>query len=378
VVLWPNNDGSITVSQRRASSYAMPTVDPNPPFNASAEPSLSNLTIKRTKLVFSIPSTSSNLNLNSTQNIVWAYGGTNPGSSSPSADLFKHLQSGHGSLDLSQTVTLYSMNPSEPFSPEDTEDGSTDDDDVPGTGLVTGPLQPFEQLLVAHAVLCFFGLLFLLPVGVLSARYLRTATDKWFRFHQIIQISAGPVIVIGVALGIAGVQARRDRHFVTLHEKIGICIFALYFAQVLLGGLVHFIRVKSASTSLYGAAPWRRPVQNYVHVIVGLALIGVSFYQVRTGYHTEWPAVTGRGPLPGVVDDIWYAWVALPTGVYFAGLYLLKHQFQKERQAQFKPLATYDEAERYELTGHGNRASVASASSGRTARSARQSGASAS
>ena len=30
VLMWPNADGTITLSQRRATAYAMPTVDRNP------------------------------------------------------------------------------------------------------------------------------------------------------------------------------------------------------------------------------------------------------------------------------------------------------------------------------------------------------------
>lgn len=376
VVVWSNSDGSITVSQRLASSYVMPTVDPNPPFTATAEPSLSNLNIRRQKLVFSIPSSTTNLNLNSTQDVVWAFGGTNPDSSDPSATIFKHLQSGSSSLDLSKTVTLSSKNPMDPVASEGNTSQDSEEDNEEGSGVVTGPLKPFEKIFVAHAIICFTGFLILLPAGVLTARYIRTATDKWFTIHQAIQLSAGPVIVIGVGLGVAGVQGRKDRHFLTTHEKVGIGLFALYIAQVFLGVFVHWMRVRTSLSSPYGAAPWKRPIQNYVHVIIGLLLIGASMYQVRTGYKVEWPGVTGRGDLPNVVDDIWYIWIVLPTGLYFAGLYLLKHQFRKERKAQFKPLATYDEAERYELT-HGNRASMASTQSGRSARSGwsgRQSG----
>lgn len=55
----------------------------------------------------------------------------------------------------------------------------------------------------------------------------------------------------------------------------------------------------------------KRPPQNYIHALLGLAIIGFAFYQVRSGFRTEWPLATGRGPVPSAVEDVWIAWVVV-------------------------------------------------------------------
>ena len=43
---------------------------------------------------------------------------------------------------------------------------------------------------------------------------------------------------------------------------------------------------------------------------MGLVIIGLAFYQVRTGYTTEWPLKTGR-VTPKAVNVVWYVWVVV-------------------------------------------------------------------
>lgn len=107
-----------------------------------------------------------------------------------------------------------------------------------------------------------------------------------------------------------------------------------------LGALIHFVKPVS-----------RRPPQNYVHAVLGLLLIGLAFWQVRTGYHLEWPRVTGRGSAPNGVNVAWIVWVVvslcrvprlygrtlsilcdkLVPVLYMAGLAFLPRQFNKEK-----------------------------------------------
>lgn len=87
-------------------------------------------------------------------------------------------------------------------------------------------------------------------------------------------VIALPVIVAGVALGISGV-IKSGGALDNPHAKWGVAIFALYFVQLFLGALAHWVKPKSAKPGI------RRPFHNYVHAIIGLFLIAVSFYQVR-------------------------------------------------------------------------------------------------
>lgn len=88
-----------------------------------------------------------------------------------------------------------------------------------------------------------------------------------------------PVIVTGVALAIAAVYQSQSPHLADTHMKWGVAIFVLYFAQLIVGALVHWMRPKSAKPGL------RRPLQNYFHAIFGLFIIAISFYQVSDRRH---------------------------------------------------------------------------------------------
>lgn len=70
-------------------------------------------------------------------------------------------------------------------------------------------------------------------------------------------------------------QTTGTPHLSDDHMIWGVAIFALYFVQVALGAIIHFVKPKSFSVNR------RRPAQNYLHAILGLLIIALSFYQVR-------------------------------------------------------------------------------------------------
>ena len=86
-------------------------------------------------------------------------------------------------------------------------------------------------------------------------------------------------------------------------QRLGLALFILYIIQILIGNVIHRFKSKSALR--------RRPVQNYFHVFLGILIIGLSFYQVHTGYKDEYPDVTGQEPLPKAADIIFYVWVVV-------------------------------------------------------------------
>ena len=81
----------------------------------------------------------------------------------------------------------------------------------------------------------------------------------------------------------------------------------LYVVQCALGALIHFFKPAIAR---------RRAPQNYVHAVIGLTLIGLAFWQVRTGYRKEWPETTGRGKAPKGVNVAWIVWVVVSPSVW--------------------------------------------------------------
>ncbi|KAI0708955.1 hypothetical protein C8T65DRAFT_204648 [Cerioporus squamosus] len=313
VIMWPNSDGTLTISQRKAPGEVMPTVDASPPRVASADAAASDLTGTQPKLTFTIPSDGS-----TTANLIWAFGNTNPGSKSTDASLEQHLDSAATTLDLSQPISS-GNGTSDPVSDPNASSG----------GSESTPLLPFQKMIVAHALLCTIGFLILLPAGALLARYARTFTSGWFQGHWLFQFAiAGPVIVSGVAVGIAAVSSAGAMHLDDDHKRWGIAIFVLYFIQCALGAIVHWIKPTSWTVRK------KRPVQNYFHAIVGIIVIGLGFFQVRNGFSEEWTRVSGRPPISNAVNIVWYVWVVLVPVLYLAGLALLPKQFRQERPRQ--------------------------------------------
>ncbi|OCB92085.1 CBD9-like protein [Sanghuangporus baumii] len=308
VIMWTNSDGSVTLSQRIASGHVEPSVDSSPSRVATLLSNITSTSGATPEFAYSVPA-----NSDTTQSVIWAFSSTNPGDSSTSASLQEHDSFGTFSLDLTKTLSS----------------GSSSTDPASSSGSSTVPLLGFQKLVIAHAVLLGVAFLILLPAGALLARWLRTFSPHWFIGHWIIQFYlAGALIVVGVALGIAAVSNAGAQHLNDDHKRWGIAIFVLYFVQCALGGIIHFIK----------PAPRRndtrtRPPQNYAHAVIGLLVIGLSFYQVRTGYKGEWESM-GRGPAPKGVNEAWIAWVVVLPILYAAGLALLPRQYRQERDAQ--------------------------------------------
>ena len=189
VIMWPNADGSITLSQRHAPSEQMPTVDPNPPRTATSEPSLSVLSGNNPKLAFTIPVAST-----PSKNIIWAFGGVPPSGPEPDAVLQQHTDSGPTVLDLTKTIDAAGRDPTNPIQGFATTaggsgSGGSGQPDIPRIALP--PLLPYQKYIVAHAILCVIGFLGFLPLGAIVARWLRTFSPVWFRLHWIIQWCLG-------------------------------------------------------------------------------------------------------------------------------------------------------------------------------------------
>jgi len=212
--------------------------------------------------------------------------------------------------------------------------------DSNGESLVTFPLTPIEIKARNHAIVCTVGFLILLPLGVLLARYARTFTRRWFWGHAVMQfIISGPVIFAGWALGY---RLSTELEMQTLHDphqNIGIALLALYCTQLLLGTFIHYVKIP-------GLFRGYRPPQNYLHVVLGLAIIALAGYQVHYGLNTEWPFATGN--LHEVPDSAMHAWLALIIVfwvLYFLGMTLLPRQFKSETEARERTRASAKGAE---------------------------------
>lgn len=106
----------------------------------------------------------------------------------------------------------------------------------------------------------------------------------------------------------------------------GIVLFLMYIAQCTLGYYVH------ARKHVHARKPRERggqhPPRNILHIIFGLATLGIAFWQVRTsniwttttslmrssqtrtGLTIEYRKVSGASP-PPFLADLWIIWVAV-------------------------------------------------------------------
>jgi hypothetical protein len=313
VIMWPNSDSSITLSQRSASGEVMPTVVSNPPRVATVSTALSTTSGTNPTLVFTIAA-----NSDTQQNVIWAFGTTAPSSSAVDATLEQHKDSGTFTLDLTKTTTTSSN--STTITPSSSGTGSS------GTSSSATSLTSVQKMIVAHGILSALGFLLFLPTGVLVARYTRTLTTTWFVAHWVVQLLiAGPIIITGAALGFRAVAITGGVHLQDNHMKWGLAIFVLYFAQAAFGAAIHWFKPRNFTG---------RPLQNYLHAVIGLLTIALAFYQTRTGYRTEWPLLVGLGNISNAVSIVWYVWVVLLAVLYLVGLSLLPRQFRQEGGAK--------------------------------------------
>ena len=90
----------------------------------------------------------------------------------------------------------------------------------------------------------------------------------------MLRILAGPIIITGVALAFGAISKAGAPHLDDDHKKWGLAIFILYFVQLSLGGLIHYVKPRSFTVDK------KRPLQNYFHAVFGLLIIALAFYQV--------------------------------------------------------------------------------------------------
>jgi len=310
VVMWYNEDGTVSLSQRKTTTHSLPAVDRNPPRIATVSNDLSLASDAQPKLAYSVP-----MDTNTRPKLIWAYGVDTPAPSDPSTATFnQHVAFGTFSFDLTKSgqnatvlgsPTLSLLGPNKAGSSRNSKSSA-------------------EMVILAHAIVCAIAFLVVMPSGALLARYYRTFSPTWFKGHWILQFGiSAPIVVTGLILAIA-ISHVGGPTMSNTHTQVGILLFCLYGTQCLLGGVIHFVKPKNATG---------RPIQNYVHAVLGLTIIGLAFYQVRTGYTREWPNFTGR-QTPAAINVLWYFWVIAIPLLYAGGLVLLKKQYAQERESR--------------------------------------------
>ncbi|KAJ7502499.1 hypothetical protein B0H11DRAFT_1988792 [Mycena galericulata] len=319
VIMWGNSDGSVTLSQRQAPGEVQPTLVSSPPRVATLSTDLST-TSGNAAFVYTIPA-----NTDTTQTVIFGFATANPDSKDESATLQQHVDYGIMHLDLTKsltgTPTSSGASGTATSKPKSGNSGSSNSENSSSGPTDDIPLTPYQRMVVAHAIFCVVGFALLLPVGALLARYLRTFSPTWYTGHWIAQFGlAGPAIIVGVVLGFEA-SGSIGATIWDNHKRPGVIIFVLYFLQCGLGAFIHFVKPKNSQS---------RPLQNYFHAVLGIAIIAFSMYQIRTGYNVEWPAYTGLGSVPSGINTLWLLWCILLPILYAAGLWFLPKQYRQE------------------------------------------------
>ncbi|KAG5732814.1 hypothetical protein E4T56_gene2850 [Termitomyces sp. T112] len=328
VIMWSNEDGSTTLSQRMAFGHFEPLPAEYPPRRAEvAEPRVSTLwhpqAIKT--LAFSIPVNKTVMSWsNPTEHLIWAYGKVQPEKPSYS-QLAQHYIAGSLMLNLGGTMPEHV--PTVKPAPHQNEAGHT-----PGAS----EHDKHQRIIIMHGLLGSIGFLILLPVGVLSARWGRTFTLKWFGAHKTINFSiAFPVITLGWIVGLISVFSQEGRRlFDDMHQITGVLLVTLYYLQIALGRYIHRRRENAPSTMRL------HPPTNIFHIILGISIIAIAFAQVLSGMR-EWKMFTGDSHIAHWCHMLWKIWVVALPVAYLTGMLLLRRQFFQERLGMTPGVTTY-------------------------------------
>ncbi|KAI0319854.1 hypothetical protein OF83DRAFT_720091 [Amylostereum chailletii] len=192
------------------------------------------------------------------------------------------------------------------------------------------PLIPVEKTARTHAILISIGFLIFLPLGVLTARYLRTFTNRWWFAHWMINFAiSAPLIFAGWAMGHKAVnEGFKPGHFNDTHKRMGLAIMILYLVQFTLGGFIHFVRMP-------GMFVGHRPPQNYFHAVLGLVILVLAAVQIHYGMYTEWSQATrNQHPVPSSAKHAWLALIVIFWVLYGLGLGFLLRQYRQEKDGR--------------------------------------------
>ncbi|KAI0047913.1 hypothetical protein FA95DRAFT_1572206 [Auriscalpium vulgare] len=282
VIMWPWDNGSVTLSQRTAPYETMPTPDKSPAFNASLSLSATKVSSAASQMAFTRP-----LGPDSEQPVIWAFSQARPGSADPDTPIARHVTHGAGKLILPRIA--HDHPPEAEAASNHTPSSAMQADDAAAPADLPKGFTTSERAIVIHGIIGFIGTSVLIPLGAFWARYAKTVHDAhptWFRFHWYIQFAGAVFIVVAASFGYRSVSYNGRAHFDDFHKLLGGALLVLVGAQLVLGTLVH------RSTDVVQS--YKRTMQ---HRTLGVVIIAGCFLQLRIGSKREWPSVTGTETL---------------------------------------------------------------------------------
>ncbi|ATY59724.1 Carbohydrate-binding domain family 9 [Cordyceps militaris] len=167
----------------------------------------------------------------------------------------------------------------------------------------------------AHGFVMLIAFLALFPLGVVG---IRSGLAKAFKYHWMMQASAMCFATVGAALGI---YMSRENLFGSVHQRIGLAVFALLFAQAASGWWHHvrFVKIR------------RRTWVSYAHMSLGWGILVGGWANAVTG-----SMLFGLGRLGLFLLVVLIATELMALGVF---VYIAKRKSQQE-QAKSRANAT--------------------------------------
>jgi len=246
VVVWPNPDGSTTISRRLPAPHTLPQPNPNQsavkllPVSNPVRGADGSFSARFTRpLVLAESSLKT-----TTTGFIWACSTQSPSGSNLDATFVKHDNSGLWKFDLSKPLST-----SSPRS------------------------IPYDTFVYAHASVMFVAWAISMPIALIIAIFFRSLPN-WVRIHWGIQVFATTLLTIaGVVLG----KIMHADKPANLHTIYAIPLLSAFLAQALLGGLIHY---------LYDPNRTRRPIRNWIHRGFGLLVFLAGLVQIPLGIMT--------------------------------------------------------------------------------------------
>lgn len=219
---------------------------------------------------------------------------------------------------------------------------------------------------MAAAFACI-AVLITLPIALLTARLFRN-NPSWIRTHLFLNTATAILLIVAFALGVASILVGSDDGDVQLtgdeadvHHTLGLAVFVLFMVQVVIGFVAHYWKrgrkrgddirggarplpegsdtsgdkqekQLAATTSSSASSLSQRPESlrnrigqplpsksplRWLHISLGVLLVGLLYWQTWNGLDTEWAAMSSDGgDVPEVVKILFWVLVAVPVAVW--------------------------------------------------------------
>ncbi|KAJ9099200.1 hypothetical protein QFC21_004080 [Naganishia friedmannii] len=157
------------------------------------------------------------------------------------------------------------------------------------------------------------------PIGILGARGLRILTAKWWWAHAAIQGIFGlGCIIAAFVLGV--ILNGPEGNFRAGHRRTGLVLLILVVVQSIFGIAIKLAAKTKIQDPDRVRSIKKHPLQNLFHILMGLAIVGLGFWQTWSGFGLIKQTSGGDLITPLVVYVLWGVIVGVVTSLYLAGL----------------------------------------------------------